>query len=684
MSIAQLKINTIIESVIKERFKEGKFPEAQQIITDIYNKLKDEDLYMPVYSFQPIEYEEKTNSSMYNRMLDEIEIDLHILYHTAMNLSKSMTDHIIRQSVEHEQLKNELTNLKNELKTKILSYSRKGILTTFYDDFIDMQKINMSRTTANVDLVAHEARISTVSNAIDKLSFKASNIYIHGELQELPSTYIDSIEETGKLLNILSDAANQKWGLKIVSNTNASINYTIYLQLINLTQIKFINNMKLFLNSLKYTNILIQTGSLLNNGKYEWIDLPGYDIEKINDLFSYDLYLDNQTPIFKIILNKQEADEILVDGTKTKYIYRFGIDNISLYGKKYNQESTLVSKPFNIKGFNYGKASLAVDEYIQDGTDIEYYLSLNNQEPIDWIRISPSHYNNPSYKQYLDFNNLKHNSINFKIESESSTKNLILPSLRTNGLDFYMLGALPTEHKLVKDTEQLFVGANSWLVKSVETTLNDIPDKETFSSVFAKSKNASYVKTDHSLYLDIPDLPNEAQLYKIVTNINCPSSKNYTISLMKNEVKYLFILNNENITGQYNQIDSIGLSQGMNNIILYVYKPEGCNNIYINLGIILEEGSIILANEEPMKKVSIFDLQNRIAATSQKEYAIHTIEDEYIIVLNHIAKDLDYIFEYDFTVKEINNILFKAVLLNNKTNMNITPVLKRYAINIIN
>lgn len=676
MSIAELKINAIIESVIMKRFKEGKFPEVHQITSDIYNKLRDLDLYMPVYSFEEVVYEDRAQSGVYNRMLDEIEIDLYILYHTAMALSKALTDHVVRQSIEHEQLKNDLTNLKNELKTKILRSSKSGLLTTLYDDFIDMQKIDTSKTTANVDLSSHEVRISANSNTIDKLSFVASDIYITGEISKIPAAYHVSTQETGKLLNILSDAVNQKWNLKIETNTNASISYTIYLQLLRVNQYQYINAIRLLLNSPKPTNVLIQTRNTIGNGQYEWIDLPGYGNQSIADSSTYDLYFQEESPMFRIILSKNECDEVV----NNKYIYRFGINNISFYGKKYSNRSELISKPFDITGLNYGKASIAVDEKLLDGTDIEYYLSVDAD---DWIRMSPSHYANPVYKQYLDFNNLKHNSVNFRIEPESSTKNLILPSLKTNGMDFYMLGTLPKNQKIVKDTEQLYVGANNWSIQSAVTGLDTIPNKDIFASIFSTIKNVSYSKTDQSLYLNVTDLPNEPHLYKIVTNVKSPSSRNYNVDIAKNDVEYLIILNNKNITNQYNQIESISLNQGMNSIVLYIYKPEGCNNININFGIILEEGSMILANENPMTKVSVFDLQQRISAISQKEYAIHEIDDEYIIILNHIAKDLDYIFEYNYTAKQINNIRFKAVLLNNKP-INITPTLKRYAINIIN
>ena len=73
---------------------------------------------------------------------------------------------------------------------------------------------------------------------------------------------------------------------------------------------------------------------------------------------------------------------------QTKYKYDIKINDIGLYSNKYENTSIFVSKPTTINSIIHN-IKLDTDDYIPEGTSIEYYISLAETPTIDdWIPIA--------------------------------------------------------------------------------------------------------------------------------------------------------------------------------------------------------------------------------------------------------------------------------------------------------
>ena len=104
-----------------------------------------------------------------------------------------------------------------------------------------------------------------------------------------------------------------------------------------------------------------------------------------------------------------EANNII----KTKYNYDLKINNIELYENKYDDTSIFVSKPYKFTSL-INNIKLDTDEYIPEGTSIEYYISLAETPTLDdWIPIA-SNDNRDIKNERLFFNDTHQAILRFK------------------------------------------------------------------------------------------------------------------------------------------------------------------------------------------------------------------------------------------------------------------------------
>ena len=75
---------------------------------------------------------------------------------------------------------------------------------------------------------------------------------------------------------------------------------------------------------------------------------------------------------------------------KTKYNYDLKLNNIEILSNTYDDVSIFVSKPHMITSVIHN-IKLDTNEYVPEGTSIEYYISLSNNPTLDeWIPILPN------------------------------------------------------------------------------------------------------------------------------------------------------------------------------------------------------------------------------------------------------------------------------------------------------
>lgn len=168
----------------------------------------------------------------------------------------------------------------------------------------------------------------------------------------------------------------------------------------------------------------------------------------------------------RIILVKYEPDYIDTIDSAKKYKYRFTIRDLIVSGQYYDRNAVFVSSPISI---NSGDENKTIDAVSLDAFNsnsevgiINFYVAQNienakNLSDFNWIPISPTTTNSPSFDSIVSFNksekkykdilsNSQDTSIQLNPLDSSSDLSLKNPSNSIyNGISVYRVGKIPKE-----------------------------------------------------------------------------------------------------------------------------------------------------------------------------------------------------------------------------------------------
>lgn len=684
MTIRQDRINQIAETIIKSQLQQGIVPEATNTINQIAEYINHTNLDLPSFSFGPVASHTTVSSDHYIQMLDQLECDLDILYANVIKLANQLNTNFIKYDREYSKLEYEIAALTSTLKTNILKCNTTGILYSTYDNFIDMSKIDTSATDASVDIDKHCVTITTSNTTPTKINMGNPDTYTYGAtgIGDYKSQSNYKVKSTtGSLSNVLNSYNNQTFQQTIVTEKETAI--STYIELF-LGKGLHVNKMTIDLDSPSDTHLYVYTKNLvdINNNTVEYIPLPGYENgNKVSTTMSYDFPNSSTAIALCVIMTKLKADNIITANNATTYEYVFGVRNISFYSNHYNTSSTLVSAPLDVpSNITASQISLGVDSEIPNGTSINYYVAPYSQTP-NWLPISATGDESPRYDTIIDFSNINSVTHVFNISSDVSINERLLPTLKTNGINFYRLGNISTEQDIISGSEKLYRGRNNWKVEALNVTTTPTTTQQLISWITTnhnKSDISFYaIEDSKSNLIQLSNLPASNLIYKLSCYVICENQEIITTQWGSN-CMYVAYVNNELVSG-----NSLKFKAGENLLQIWVYKPSTASSFYINIGTpILTSTRKIYTDNKPMTLVGLLDLQQRIASTSRDEYAITTINNTHVLVLNHYYQNLDYEFVYKYaTNTAASKLLFKAELRRDSNTTDISPKLKSYIIN---
>jgi hypothetical protein len=194
-----------INRILREELQKGNLPSSKEFSWRLNNYLREYDLSRPEYNFKPVREGSTASSYEYNRAMGFIHNDLNTLYENTIDIHNLLSKNFSKFEVDKDKLEYEVGVLENRLKELILLYSKNGFLSTVYDVFDDMSKVNTS-STAHVDIKKHEVMIPEIKNTSRKISPNAATSFsilpeIANEIQILPIS--------GRTSNALNDSINE-------------------------------------------------------------------------------------------------------------------------------------------------------------------------------------------------------------------------------------------------------------------------------------------------------------------------------------------------------------------------------------------------------------------------------------------------------------------------------------------
>lgn len=694
MGIRDKRFYRAINRILHEELQKGNLPSSKEFSWRLNSYLREYDLSKPEYNFKPVREMSTARSYEYNKTFSDVHSDLSTIYESSIELHNLLAKNFNKFDVDKSKLEYETNVLENILKELILLYSKNGFLTTTYDMFDDVSKVNVADTTAHVDIKKHEVSIPEIKNTSLKIYPDAGTAFhILPEIEK----EVKVVPISGKPSYALNENANETWQQLVLTDIKQDVAGYYYIEF---KEKQTMNRISVSLHSIKPTLVRIE----FSPDNLNWFTLPYHEEGRtIAEGYTFD-FPSLEMKVIRILLSKTEPDdESATDNfaqgiSNAKYKYVMGIKHVGMYQLNYPPQAELVSVPLLVEvptgqNFSINKVSLSVEEEIPPATDIKYWIAIPpaEDEEVEWKPISPVDRENPQYEQIIDFRNITNApATKMIIDSSISIAEYEMENLYANGIKFYQIGEVENK-KIINSTERLFVGKNTWGVKCFAfrqldhtTHLPSIADwskPEDFKYEFVKIQDGKpglllnkRTHTEEYNYMFTAGILSEK--YQEVESVIPASTEPIAIYMNGKEVF-------KGMTDSATKVP-FKFNFGWNEIVVLLYTRNiaSANGATLDLNFDIRSfGANIYSQARPLEKISLHDLRYNVKSNDRSKYAIAEINDKSFVVLNHAVPGLEYDFFYNYVEGDAEDvILFKAEFTKNEQHSSISPKLKSYRI----
>lgn len=692
MPIYQKRLDKILQEITHKYISKGKTPNDKDILNELQEKLNDIDITNTLFKYKPVMYKDEFDNNKINDDVNAIYDEISILYDEIRDNAIAISN---KQAIYESKIlskKNLVKKLKEEAAAIIATKNSYLYSNCVFDAFIDNSKIDSQKSTVEINNIENYACIPMKS--------KVSSIHKQYNIA-LIHKYGTSIEDILKeeIEGNITEYEDFVIANDLLVNNNNSIKYRIYSKNKNGAYMKItvLKDLITLLSADNKSSSDINTLASINGIKLEFENNDNIVVNILHGTnvngTKYNLNIDDNNIVFKksktilfdnIYANilyftfyKETYDKTITtdDGT-TIYVYEFVIKNISTYSYSCPNEAVLISKrlfPINENADKYiSTATLYVDEELPISTEIEYYIAAysNNDDNINWIRVSPK--NNPvgKFPTVVDFNQLKINRENNVILDSVNNK---VEALCVGENKIYNLFA--TEDEIVKC--EIIKG-----IDSIKISCGDI-----INDNYVEINNIYKRKPKDGIIFNEQELIQKGlkyNAYKISFIVEMTSATEIKHTISSNSSVRIYINNNELYCSNYGDSEiTYTLLQGKNKIDIICYNAKNNSPILINFTNKLfshDNIKFVYAFEDKMKEISTFDLMYNTKFKSNN-FAIERVNQNTLILINDDNTEIPYYIEYTIKEKNIDSLLFKAVFKKNSESTS-SPKLLRYIIYI--
>lgn len=647
MSIRDRRLKAQIDEVIKRNLANGYVPTANEVIGELSQYLIENNLSVP--SFQFVKKGKKFTAKDLDTAKQKVRQDLNTLYEALIEIYQLTEEQIEKFTTEKKKYDYRLFNLESQLTSLLHKYSTSGYIAAYRDNFSDIQNIDLSKTTADIDITNHEATLKRLNDA----SYDDFTISV--------SAGTSIINQNGNIMNLINRDGAQWQGI-IEKTKQEQTSLTID---IDVKDVKDINKIEIGMPMLKKCGVTIYTSQ---DGDRWLKEYAGETSTRCTANFS------TRLRYIRIILSKTEADKLNL-GT---YMYYFIISEIKLGSINYAMESEIVSRPISV-GTNINKVSIVTEEVTPPTTSIEYYVAAYSNNP-DWIPISPIGQKNAQHPTVVTFNSVQtNNRLHIALPEGISNDAYELKNLSINGQRLFAIAEIEgvniTNYRLMK-------GVDAWKVE----TLNIAATGEQTQAIFVQNKK-DIITSYKPILQDKPGLIlnseriNQNSVIKFSTAITRETGDTVVKEMIASSHPVTVYLNGSIIykgTPRGASMITYPFRKGVNvlEVIVNIQNAPASASLDLNLQL-YSIGSSICANRDPVEPVSLFNLRYN-TNNQYNVYTLYQMGDMYVVIVKDPDLSIRYDFIYDYITEPVDKILFKAVLKRKHTTINATPKLISY------
>lgn len=666
MSIRKKQALKITDEIIARELKRGIYPRTTDVLRQIQRQISTRAIGLPTMRPQFVEKRSAVSIDNHNQMISEVYNDLDILYAEAIEQAQNIRTNFLNYDANSKQLAYKINKKLTELKDLMLvADNTNHYIHVISDYFHDLTHVDVVNTSAHIqDGYVSNATRSVITTAdLERAEIGFAPLNISG----IVKSYMVPGSSIEYMINNQIDSA---WQHNIETSQAG-----VYGGTLDIMPESPITTNRIVIRTHTSTPMQITVRYSPDYG-INWFTLGS---DKVDYIYSLDFSELTITQL-RIQLSKDTPDKKHdIDGTN---IYNFGISQLAIYTSGYTDRSIFRSVDYDISDLeDIDQVVLWVDDMVPSGNAITYQVKIND----NWTYVSPINYDTPRHPTIVPFGSLTTPThLTLEMSGDNPAAEYEVVRLYANETRFYKLGELPDN--VLKDSINLYKGRDMWEITTYDgnlvSSLRDITmvlRQHGVHKLLADPEYTEVLSDRPGLLPGITSGDGKTRRHSIMllsdrsqTIPNTNPISNVPISIyLNNRIVY----HGQPQPGSY---ITYNLIKGVNYIDVMVYAPQG-EAVSVDIGLDLNQyRGYLYGHQQPMEKVSLFELRNGNPLRNLTRYAITNIDGNDSIILNNAPLGIPFGISYKYQEHRVDRIAVRAILSKDANQSDTTARLLGY------
>lgn len=395
MSIRKIQVTRKIEDIIKSYLYRGRYPTFQTITHQFGQWLREHNPGAPVFQPQKVFRKEKSDSSKYNKHVEDIFQDISDGYEATIGQTTQLMADFDFIETERGKIVHELASISNTIDELLLISENADF--RYFDgytiSFENSSNVNNEKSSIFVNVKNKEVTLSENVNQTNRVIIDSNKAFF----QTLQASDKHAALESMK--NAFDDNVNTAWW-HVVKTKELPANNTMKAEFVVMfDQVEELNSIEYIPHHGKPVDIQIE---YTNDGASFTSIHQQAETDKVSGIKVWNFQKITAKGI-KFVYEKAEYDERSSD----YYNYYFGAKSITFYKKNYLSEGMMYTNPISLTK-DVQKLSLFASHDIPTNTELVYEVALyeedKNLEELIWHTISSYDDSQPKYAKVVNLN----------------------------------------------------------------------------------------------------------------------------------------------------------------------------------------------------------------------------------------------------------------------------------------
>lgn len=556
MDIATIQKRKFLNNIYRLMYSKGTKPSEQEVRKEFAKYFSANRPGSPVrLDYNRISLSNTTDVDVLNELMITGLLNLEVLYDSVFENNEQLFSIVTAMN-------NRLNGLRarrKELEAKVdqllfANANSDGFYYSYLEDFANTSNIDLSMTSAYVDLTNGNVTIPKITNAV-------SDSIVNKDIFFANATLTAKMNEA----TIVEDVPTENFDLTLDGLTDTYWNYDIRSEQLGIASVSLTIPVDSAFSISKIDGALLTTSPcsvfikavpiISSREPVVKVQESTGDYSRFSFVIPADVYSSVVLTIFKVEPDRLES------ASTGMYVYSFGIRELAIGSSYYDTRGTIVSAPIQIPSEDNSHlaiSTVSIDAKAQvlPGTNIQYYVAADTGgtdiSSFNWIKIDPS--NEEGVQNVVNLS--AGNSMTKTIDSTNSSLTLIpdlyisgdlsnLNELNPSTLPYservvYRVCAVDPSEKFIEPV--IFAGVSRYRLYSILTPEAKI-ETETYKSLdYWKGRitNASGVNTDilSGQVTSVSPGIFTSSVGMLETNISCDSPKTAVHTVTKSSADF--------------------------------------------------------------------------------------------------------------------------------------------------